>query len=169
VARYGSARRRSPGGDHAPPCFSDISEIVHQLRGTGPIEIAEGIISLLRDEEGTAGLLQRQRDWVRANSWATQAARISNIVLGSFEETRGVELRTTLEADSGLSLPPDATVRRPAGSSSLPDEDLPKFLDLKAVRWPDSESAAPGSADIVDPPSAPIAPARGSVFSAGSA
>lgn len=149
------------------PCFSDISEIVHQLRGTGPIEIAEGIISLLRDEEGTAGLLQRQRDWVRANSWATQAARISNIVLGSFEETRGVELRTTLEADSGLSLPPDATVRRPAGSSSLPDEDLPKFLDLKAVRWPDSESAAPGSADIVDPPSAPIAPARGFGFFRG--
>ena len=51
------------------PTFSDISEIVHQLRGTGPTEIAEGIITLFQDEEGTAELLQRQRDWVRANSW----------------------------------------------------------------------------------------------------
>jgi glycosyltransferase involved in cell wall biosynthesis len=149
------------------PTFSDISEIVYQLSGTGPSEIAEGIISLLQDDEGRADLLQRQWDWVRANSWATQAARISNIVLGCFEETRGVELRTTLEADSGSSLPPDATVRRLARSSSSPDEDLPKVLDLKAAGGPDSASAATGSAEIVDPPLPPIVPARGFGFFRG--
>jgi len=152
------------------PTFSDISEIVYQLGGTGPTEIAEGIIALFQDEAGTADLLRRQRDWVRANSWATQAARISNIVLGSFEETRGVELRTTLEAGSGSPLPPDATVRRPARSGSLPDEDLAgvsMLLDLEAVGGPDSAPPAPGSTEIVDPPSPPVAPARGFGFFRG--
>jgi hypothetical protein len=140
------------------PTFSDISDVVHQLGGTGPTEIAEGIISLLRDEESTADLLQRQRDWVRANGWAIQAARISNIVLGCFEETRSVELRTTIEAGSGLSLPPDATVRKPASSSSLPDEDLPKLSirQRHRLRQPGGSVFSGGSArkcrgSIADP------------------
>jgi tetratricopeptide (TPR) repeat protein len=144
------------------PTFSDLSEIVYQLRGTGPTEIAEEIISLLRDEVSKADILQRQRDWVRANSWAAQAARISNIILGCIEETRGVELRAPIEAGSSLTLPPDATVRTHARTSLLPDEDLaaaPKFLDLKAANWRDSAPAL-DSVELGIPPMPLTVPAR---------
>ncbi len=144
------------------PTFSDVSEIVYQLRGTGPAEIADGIISVLQDEDRKADILQRQRDWVHTNGWATQATRISNIILGCFEETRSVELRTHIETGSRLMLPLDAAVRTHAGSSLLPDEDLTaaKVLDITATNWKDSATAAPGSAEIGIPPLSPSAPSR---------
>ncbi len=145
------------------PTFSDVSEIVHQLRGTEPTEIADGIISLLQDEDRKADILQRQRDWVRANGWASQAARISNIILGCFEETRSVELRAPIDVGARLTLRLDATHRTHAGTRLLPDEDLaaaPKFLDLTAANWRDSASAAPGAAEIGIPPPTLTAPSR---------
>jgi len=145
------------------PTFSDVSDIVYQLPGTGPAEIAEGIISLLQDKDREADILQRQRDWVRANSWADQTARISNIILSCFEETRGVELRAPVEAGSRLTLSPERTVRTHAGSRLPRDEELaaaPKFLDLTAANSADSAPEAPGAAELVNPPPSPTAPAR---------
>ena len=145
------------------PTFADLSEIVYQLPGTGPTEIAEGIISLLQDENGKADILQRQQDWVRANSWATQAGRISNIILGCFEESRSVELRAPLEAGSGLSLAPNATVRTNARSTSLADGELAatlKFLDLTAASLSASAPTALGSALIGEAPPSLVAPRK---------
>jgi glycosyltransferase involved in cell wall biosynthesis len=144
------------------PVFADLAEIVYQLSGTGPAEIAEGIISLLQDADRKSRVVQRQQDWVRANSWSAQAARLSNIIVGCFEETRGVELRVPIEvasgrAASGLTLPSAGTVRTPAGSGLLPDEDLAaalKLLDHSASNRRDNGPAAPGSAEIGNPPPA---------------
>ena len=131
------------------PIFADLSDIVSQLPGSEAWQIAEGIISLLADEDRKAEILRRQRDWVRANSWASQAARLSNIICGCFEETHGVELRAPDQDGLGLPLP------RQAGASLLPEEDVTaatKFLERKAVSWRHSPTAAPGSDQIVDPP-----------------
>jgi glycosyltransferase involved in cell wall biosynthesis len=75
------------------PVFADLSEVAEQLPGTDATAITEGILSVLGDAGRRAEILQRQRSWVRANSWATQAARLSNIILGCFEDAHGVELR----------------------------------------------------------------------------
>jgi glycosyltransferase involved in cell wall biosynthesis len=135
------------------PVFSDLCEIVYQLPGMAPAEIAEGIISLIQDEDGKNDILRRQRDWVAANSWGTQAARISNIILGCFEETRGIELRPPREGASGLTLPPEETARTPAAA--------PDTLDRPAAHERDSATGISGSAEIVDPPPFPLAPAGG--------
>jgi glycosyltransferase involved in cell wall biosynthesis len=75
------------------PVFADLSEVVERLPGTDALAITEGILSVLGDDHRRAEILRRQRAWVRANSWATQAARLSNIILGCFEEAHRVELR----------------------------------------------------------------------------
>jgi glycosyltransferase involved in cell wall biosynthesis len=75
------------------PVFADLSEVVQQLPGTDATAITEGILSVLGDAGRRTEILQRQRSWVRANSWAAQAARLSNIILGCFEELHGVKLR----------------------------------------------------------------------------
>jgi glycosyltransferase involved in cell wall biosynthesis len=75
------------------PVFGELSEVVHQLAGTDARAIAEGIVSVVGDDGRKAEILRRQWGWVRANSWAVQAARLSNIILGCFEEAHGVELR----------------------------------------------------------------------------
>jgi glycosyltransferase involved in cell wall biosynthesis len=75
------------------PIFSDLSGIVHQLPGTGAVEIAEGLDALLDEESARDELVKRQRQWIAANSWATQAGRIADIMRGSFEERHGVALR----------------------------------------------------------------------------
>jgi glycosyltransferase involved in cell wall biosynthesis len=131
------------------PIFAELSDIVGQLPGTEAWEIAKGIISLLGDEYRKAEILQRQRDWVRANSWAAQAARLSNIIHGCFEETHAVELRNPVQDGPGLTPP------RQAGASLSPGEDVAaasKFLERRAVSWRQSPTAAPGSDKIVDPP-----------------
>jgi tetratricopeptide (TPR) repeat protein len=132
------------------PIFSDLSEIVYQLPGTEAWEIAEGVLSLLADVDRKTEILRRQRDWVRANSWAAQAARLSNIIHGRFEETRSVELRAP---GSGFTRQPEAEVQ-PHGSSGLSrEEDLvaaTKFFERRARR--DSAHAVRSPAEIVDPP-----------------
>ncbi|PYV52750.1 MAG: group 1 glycosyl transferase, partial [Acidobacteria bacterium] len=93
----------------ALPVFFDLSDVVGQLAGTTAWDIAEGIVSLLRDEGRKSDILQRQRNWLRSNSWAAQAKRLSNMILASVEEAQGIELRApraaglefTLAADGG--------------------------------------------------------------------
>jgi glycosyltransferase involved in cell wall biosynthesis len=142
------------------PIFADLSDIVYQLPGTEAWEVAEGIMSLLGDEDRKAEILRRQRGWVRANSWAVQAARLSNIIRGCFEETHAVELRVPVQDGPGLTLPRQSEVRTQPGASLLPEEDVAaatKFLERKAVSWRVSPTAAAGPDKIVDrPPSATI-------------
>jgi tetratricopeptide (TPR) repeat protein len=140
------------------PIFADLSDIVYQLPGTEAWQIAEGIMSLLADEDRKAEILQRQRDWVQANSWAAQAARLSNIIRGCFEETHAVELRLPVQDAPGLTLP------RKVGASLLPEGDVAaatKFLERRAVNWRHSPTTAPGSDKIVDPPLATTPADRG--------
>jgi glycosyltransferase involved in cell wall biosynthesis len=80
------------------PVFGDLGDIVGQLGGTAAVDIADGILALLKDDDRRAAIVERQRRWVRANSWAAQAERIANIILGSFEERHGVELRAPAAA-----------------------------------------------------------------------
>jgi len=114
------------------PIFSDLSEIVYQLPGMEAWEIAEGILSLLDDEDRKTDILRRQRDWVHANSWAAQAARISNIIHGCFEETRGAELHASKQTRSGLT-PLFKDEEPTKGSQEFAAAQ--KFLEARAVSW----------------------------------
>jgi tetratricopeptide (TPR) repeat protein len=140
------------------PIFSDLSEIVYQLPGTEAREIAEGVLSLLDDEDRKTAILQRQRDWVRANSWAAQAARISNIIHSCFEEARGVELRAPRQLRSELVPSPKDDEPAQGSSSLLRDEDLAavqEFLERRAMSRRESARAVRSYADIVKPPPSP--------------
>ena len=140
------------------PVFSDLSEIVYQLPGTEPREIAQGIVSLLEDENRKTEILRRQRDWVRANSWATQAARLSNIIHGCFEETRGVELRVPSPVGSAVTPSPNREVRAQDGAYPSGGADLAvaqNFLERRAASWSDSAPAVPRPAETVEPPPVP--------------
>jgi glycosyltransferase involved in cell wall biosynthesis len=145
------------------PIFSDLSEIVDQLPGIEARQIAEGVLSLLDDEDRKTEILQRQRDWVRANSWAAQAARISNIILGCFEDAHGVELRSTEPVGSGLALSPDKEVPKQGGSSLLHGKDFAaaqKFVERKATSWRDKVAAARSSTEFLTPLLSPSAGRR---------
>jgi glycosyltransferase involved in cell wall biosynthesis len=140
------------------PVFSDLSQIVDQLPGTDAREIAEGILSLLRDEDRKTEILDRQRRWVRANSWATQGTRLSSIILGCFEESHHVELRAPAEVGAGSGPLQRAEVRIDSGSGLLHEETLvaaQKFLERGSVRWTANTSGARASAEIVGPPPPP--------------
>jgi glycosyltransferase involved in cell wall biosynthesis len=140
------------------PVFSDLSEIVYQLPGTEPREIAQGILALLDDEDRKTEILQRQRDWVRANSWAAQAARLSNIIHGCFEEARGVELRVPGQIGSALTPPPEGEGQIQGSSGLSLEEDLAavqEFLERRAMSRRDSARAVRSSAEIVKPPPSP--------------
>jgi glycosyltransferase involved in cell wall biosynthesis len=139
------------------PVFSDLSEIVYPLSGTEPREIAEGILSLLDDEDRKTEVLRRQQDWVRANSWAAQAARLSNIIQGCFEEARGVELRVPRQIGSALTQPPEGEVQIQGSSGLSQEEDLTaiqEFLERKAISRRESARAVRSSAEVVKPPPA---------------
>jgi glycosyltransferase involved in cell wall biosynthesis/uncharacterized protein YciW len=126
------------------PTFSDLSEIVYQLPGTEARAIAEGIISFLGDEEHNAEVLQRQRDWVRANSWAAQSARISNILDGCFEEIHGIELRPPRVPASEFMPPAKGGNPAQFKLSAAPSEDLAaaqELLERKAVKWWSADSS----------------------------
>jgi tetratricopeptide (TPR) repeat protein len=104
---------------------------------------------LLDDKGRQTEVMQRQRDWVRANSWAAQAARISNIIQGCFEETRGVELCVPRGLGSGLTSPVEGEAQA-HGNSDLLDEDLgaaQRFLARRAPSWRDSSNARLSSAE----------------------
>jgi glycosyltransferase involved in cell wall biosynthesis len=135
------------------PVFSDLSEVVYQLPGSEATEIAEGILSVLQDDDRKNEILQRQRDWVRANSWAAQAARLSNIIHGCFEESHGVELRVPRQAQSGLTLPAEAEVRTRSSSDLLRKQDLEaaaKFFQRRAISSRDNAGALRRPSEIVN-------------------
>jgi glycosyltransferase involved in cell wall biosynthesis len=137
------------------PIFSDLSGIICQLRGTEAKDIAEGIVSLLEDEDRKAEVLQRQRDWVRANSWAAQAARMSNVIHGCFEETHGIELHAPEHTQSVLKPSPKDVLQSQAGSDVLRGEDLAamaKFFKRRAIGKWDRGRAAQSSLKIADSP-----------------
>ena len=147
------------------PVFADISEIAEQLPGTDATAITEGILSVLGDAGRRAEILQRQQSWVRANSWAAQAARLCNIILGCFEDAHGVELRVP----TALALGPErASVWREevlaaarqiperrnasadgdaAGAETLPSESMRKRPGLLRGFAAHPPRAAPASAE----------------------
>jgi hypothetical protein len=130
------------------PIFSDLSDIVSQLPGTEAWEIAEGVLSLLDDEDRRSDIPRRQRDWVEANSWAAQAARISNIIQGCFEEAHGVELRPPRRVGSALAPEPERAGDAHGASGVLPEEDLAaaqRFLARRALGSGNRRSAEDGS------------------------
>jgi glycosyltransferase involved in cell wall biosynthesis len=131
------------------PVFADLSAVVEQLPETDATAIVEGILSVLGDAGRRAEILQRQRNWVRANSWSAQAARLSNIILGCFEEARGIELRAPREVGTGW-----APLPRRAGLWS--EEDLAaahNFRERNKANKRQTVPAAAASAEILDPPS----------------
>jgi glycosyltransferase involved in cell wall biosynthesis len=136
------------------PVFADLSEIVHQLPGTDALGIAEGILSILGDDDRRSEILRRQRGWVRANSWATQAARLSNIILGCFEEAHGVELRV-----------PTALAPAPGRASLWRQEDLAAAQQFRERRKLNADGDAPAAAEslteIVNPPPPAVRKAPG--------
>src|SRR6516225_8014101 len=137
------------------PIFSDLSDIVYQLPGTEAAEIANGIVSLLDDKKRKTEILWRQRDWVQAKGWPAQAARLSNIIQGCFEETSGVELRVPREVRSELVPSPEDDEPAQSSLSLLRDEDLAaaqKFIERRAVRWRDGATSARSSATNTHPP-----------------
>jgi tetratricopeptide (TPR) repeat protein len=103
---------------------------------------------VLRDDDRKAEIRQRQRGWVRANGWATQAARLSNIILGCFEEARGVGLRV-----------PSALSPTPERAGLWSEEDLAvarQFRELRKASASDAAPAAETMTEILDPPSEPM-------------
>ena len=100
------------------PVFADLGDIVWQLQGTAAVDIADGVLSLLQDDNRRAAIAQSQRHWVHDHSWAAQATRIANIMLGSLEERHGVELRTP--ATAAVELPQRAlAIASVAGGSEI--------------------------------------------------
>jgi tetratricopeptide (TPR) repeat protein len=140
------------------PVFSDLSEIVYQLPGSEPREIAQGILALLDDEGRKPEILQRQRDWVRANSWAAQATRLSSIIQGCFEETHGVELGVPRQIGSALAPQPEREVQIQASSGLSREDDLAaaqEFLERRAMSRTGSARAVRSAAEIVKPQPSP--------------
>jgi len=135
------------------PVFAEFLEVVHQLPGTDALAIAEGVLAVLGDDDRKAEIRRRQRDWVRTNSWAARAARMSNIIHGCFEDAHGVELRAPGQLGSGLAASPEEEAPT---SSVLLDEHLDaaqKFLARRAISW--SETSRRSAAKNAAPPSSP--------------
>jgi tetratricopeptide (TPR) repeat protein len=109
---------------------------------------------LLDDEEQKTEILQRQRLWARTNSWAAQAARVSNIIKGCFEDAQGFELRAPEQLGSSLAASSKGTAQTTDTSNLLRDEGLDaaqKFLARRALSWRDSAIGGrkfAGNADV---------------------
>jgi tetratricopeptide (TPR) repeat protein len=84
--------------------FSDMAQTTYQLPGVSAADIAQGVGMLLGDEDLRREVLDRQRAWVRNNSWATQATRIGNIIRGNFEDAKEVELILPAAVDMAPSI-----------------------------------------------------------------
>ena len=103
---------------------------------------------------------------MRANSWAAQAARLSNIIHGCFEEARGVELRVPRQIGSALTPPPEGEGQIQSSSGLSREEDLAavqEFLERRAMSRRESARAVRSSAEIVKPPPSPT-PLGGSLL-----
>jgi glycosyltransferase involved in cell wall biosynthesis len=72
AVRFGIASRR-PVMCSPLPIFSDVSTVVHFLRGFRPQDICEDLQRFLSDEAGRERLSQRQAEWVERHSWSRMA------------------------------------------------------------------------------------------------
>jgi glycosyltransferase involved in cell wall biosynthesis len=131
------------------PIFSDLADIVHQLPGGSAVDIAEGLAALLADEAARGAVLQRQRQWVAANSWAVQAARIANIMRGSCAERHGVELRAPAPSTPHATAPHS---RMPIEGGGLGIEDLAAAEALLQRRPAIPSDDVPEPAPMPQPP-----------------
>jgi len=100
--RIGLAAGR-PIGTTPLRIFSELSALVHQFRGTGPADIADGIRALLDRSYPTEEILRKQREWLQTNSWSTQAARLGNIIRGCVADRHCVDFRVPAPAVPSLS------------------------------------------------------------------
>jgi len=111
------------------PVFANLAGVVHHFSGTTAADIAEGIVTLLRDPGRCAAILQRQRDWISRNSWTAQAGRISNIIRGCFAESHACDLQPPAPAlDAVLS---GAVAGEPASTADVLREMI-ELIDAPA-------------------------------------
>lgn len=112
AVRLGLAAQR-PVATTPLPIFANLSGFVHPLAGIAAADIAEGIVTLLRDPARAAELLARQREWIRSHSWAAQAGRLDAIIRGACAQRHGSETATSAMAPRDA-LPPGASPDREA-------------------------------------------------------
>jgi tetratricopeptide (TPR) repeat protein len=113
---------------------------------------------LLDDEDRKTDILRRQRDWVHANSWAAQAARLSNIIQGCVEEAFSAELRAPAQVWSELAPSPKEEVSAPGSTNLLHDKELDaaqKFLERRALSRRDGTPAGRSFAENANPSASP--------------
>jgi hypothetical protein len=72
--------------------FADVEDVVQTLRGTSPIDIAEGIEELLADPGAQEALSRRQARWLGEHSFASVAERLMNTIIGLYEDRHRVRV-----------------------------------------------------------------------------
>ena len=77
--RLGLASRR-PVMCSPQPIFSDVSTVVHFLRGLTPNDICEDLQEFLSDKDGRERLCARQAEWVEQHSWPRVAQTLQEIL-----------------------------------------------------------------------------------------
>lgn len=102
AVRIGLATGR-PVGTTPLRIFSEVSEFAHQFAGTSAADIAQGIQTMLADGYPKEEFINKQRQWLQSNSWATQARRIGNLILANFEDKRGVDVRAAASVEPAVS------------------------------------------------------------------
>ncbi len=60
--------------------FDDLGDARIVLPGTSPAEVANGLISILRDEAAQKAVVDRQRAWIREREWSRMAERLSGML-----------------------------------------------------------------------------------------
>ena len=101
-----------PVGSTPLSIFTEFEGLVHQFAGTTAADIANGIRDLLRDDFPREEVGRQQRKWIATHSWAAQARRVGNIMLGCFEERHGVALSPPVLA--GVNAPKGSIDRLPS-------------------------------------------------------
>jgi glycosyltransferase involved in cell wall biosynthesis len=70
------------------PIFDDIADAVQMLPGTSPAQIAAGIIRLIDKKKSWPEMLERQRNWLEAHSWAKLSKRLSQVIFADLQWLR---------------------------------------------------------------------------------
>ncbi len=73
--------------------FQDLSDLVHTFPGNTSRDIADGLFEMLSEDFPKTQIAEKQRDWIHANSWSTQATRISNMIRGHLEDRIGAKIQ----------------------------------------------------------------------------
>ena len=74
------------------PVFEDVATAAVFLPGIGPEQMADGIIELLTDDAKLDEARQRSQAWRGQHIWPKIVERLSNILIGRFQERRNVEV-----------------------------------------------------------------------------